>query len=317
MISGLALLVIHSLHKGAKTVILPAFNPDTFLDAIQSHKVTFAYLVPPIILFLGKSPLVNSYDLSSIKMVFSAAAPLTNDLIEAVWGRLQMPIKQAWGMSETSPAIATMLARDWKTAMGSVGKVLPNQSLKIVSETGDVLPPYQDGEIWVKGPNVFPGYWNNPEATANCMTDDGFMKTGDIGHITPDGHVYITDRLKELIKYKGFQVAPAELEGILLGHEMIGDACVLGVQDKEHATELPRAYVVKSLRAVEKGIKDEVLQTQIIEWVDARVAHHKKLRGGLTFVEEIPKSAAGKILRRILRDKVKAEEEARAVKAKL
>ncbi|EKD21135.1 uncharacterized protein L3040_000829 [Drepanopeziza brunnea f. sp. 'multigermtubi'] len=316
-IYGLALLVVHCIYRGAKTIVLPAFKPDTFLTAIQTHQITFAYLVPPIILFLGKSPLVNSYDLSSIKMIASAAAPLTTDLIEAVWGRLHIPIKQAWGMSEASPAIATMLAGDWRTTMGSVGKVLPNQSIKIVSEAGDILPATENGEIWVKGPNIFPGYWNNPEATANCMTADGFMKTGDIGHITAEGHVYITDRLKELIKYKGFQVAPAELEGLLVGHDFVGDACVLGIFDPAQATELPRAYVVKSPLAAEKEMEDEVLQKHILEWVDARVAHHKRLRGGIVFVEEIPKSAAGKILRRLLRDRFKAEDDAKTVKAKL
>ncbi len=250
-------------------------------------------------------------------MIASAAAPLTLDLIEAVWQRLKVPIKQAWGMSEASPAITTMLAEDWRVAIGSVGKVLPNQFIKVVSESGKVLPAGEDGEFWVKGPNVFLGYLNNPGATNNCMTDDGFMKTGDIGHITPDGHVYITDRLKELIKYKGFQVAPAELEGLLVGHEMVADACVLGVWHDEHATEVPRAFVVKSVLAAEKGVEESVLERHIKEWVDAKVASHKRLRGGIFFVEEIPKSAAGKILRRILRDKVNTGEATKIVKAKL
>ncbi|CZS93350.1 hypothetical protein WAI453_000964 [Rhynchosporium graminicola] len=314
-IYGLALLVVHSIHIGAKVVVMPAFEPQAFLGAIEKYKVTLAHLVPPIILLLAKSPLVDNHDLSSLKSIASAAAPLTLDLIEAVWKRLEIPIKQAWGMSETSPAITTQLVSDWQTTMGSVGKILPNQSLKFVSEAGDILPPGQDGEIWVKGPNVFPGYLNNPEATANCMTEDGFMKTGDIGHITRDGHVYITDRLKELIKYKGFQVAPAELEGVLVGHDQVADACVLGVWNADQATEVPRAYVVKSPAA--KNIKDAVLEQEIVSWVSSKVAGHKKLRGGVHFVDEIPKSVAGKILRRILRDKIKAEEKSSRVKSKL
>ncbi|KAL5326989.1 hypothetical protein ACEPPN_004678 [Leptodophora sp. 'Broadleaf-Isolate-01'] len=314
-IYGLALLIVHSIHRGAKVVVMPAFEPQAFLGAIQKHKVTFAYLVPPIILLLAKSPIVDNYDLRSVKMIASAAAPLTLDLIEAVWKRLNIPIKQAWGLSETSPAVTTQLLGDWKASIGSVGKILPNQSLKVVSEAGVVLPVGEDGEFWVKGPNVFPGYLNNLEATARCMTDDGYMKTGDIGHITKEGHVYITDRLKELIKYKGFQVAPAELEGLLVGHEQVADVCVLGVWQADQETEVPRAYVVKSPAA--KDVEDAVLEKQIASWVGAKVAGHKKLRGGVRFVDEIPKSAAGKILRRILRDKVKAEEEAARVKSKL
>ena len=296
-------------------VVMPAFEPQAFLGAIQKHKVTFAYLVPPIVLLLAKSPMVDSYDLNSVKMIASAAAPLTLDLIEAVWKRLRIPIKQAWGMSEASPAVTTQLFDDWQTAIGSVGKILPNQLVKVVDETGGMLPAGEDGEFWVKGPNVFPGYLNNPQATVNCMTEDGFMKTGDIGHITRDGHVYITDRLKELIKYKGFQVAPAELEGLLVGHEKVADACVLGVWNTEQATEVPRAYVVKSLDA--EGMEDVMLEKEIVAWVANKVAAHKRLRGGVIFVDEIPKSAAGKILRRILRDKVKAEQEATQLKSKL
>ncbi|KAL2074478.1 hypothetical protein VTL71DRAFT_8256 [Oculimacula yallundae] len=314
-IYGLALMIVHSIHRGAKVVVMPAFEPQAFLGAIEKYKVTFPYLVPPIILLLAKSPIVDKYDLSSIKMIASAAAPLTTDLIEAVWKRLRVPIKQAWGLSETSPAVTTQLFADWKTAMGSVGKILPNQSVKVVNEAGDILPAGQDGEIWVKGPNVFPGYLNNTEATANCMSEDGFMKTGDIGHITKEGHVYITDRLKELIKYKGFQVAPAELEGVLVGHDKVADACVLGVWHADQATEVPRAYVVKSPAA--NNIEDAVLEKEIVSWVGAKVAGHKKLRGGIHFVDEIPKSAAGKILRRILRDRIKAEEEGSGVRSKL
>ncbi|PVH85077.1 acetyl-CoA synthetase-like protein [Cadophora sp. DSE1049] len=312
---GLALLIVHSIHRGAKVVVMPAFEPQAFLGAIQEHKVTFAYLVPPIVLLLAKSPIVDNYDLRSVKMIASAAAPLTLDLIEAVWKRLKIPIKQAWGMSEASPAVTTQLLDDWQTAIGSVGKILPNQLVKVVNEAGELLPAGEDGEFWVKGPNVFPGYLNNPEATANCMTEDGYMKTGDIGHITKDGHVYITDRLKELIKYKGFQVAPAELEGLLVGHEKVADACVLGVWNKEQATEVPRAYVVKTLAA--RDVEDVVLEKEVVGWVAEKVAGHKRLRGGVVFVDEIPKSAAGKILRRILRDKVKADDEAERVKSKL
>ncbi len=147
------------------------------------------------------------------------------------------------------------------------------------------------------------------------MTADGYFKTGDIGYQDQDGHFYITDRLKELIKYKGFQVAPAELEGLLVGYEKVADACVVGIYDESQASELPLAFVVKA-EAV-KGVSDEVLEADIQSWVASRVANHKNLRGGIRFINEIPKSAAGKILRRVLRDQVKAEVEQKANKAKL
>ena len=188
--------------------------------------------------------------------------------------------------------------------------------MKIVSTSSTQVSPGTEGELWVKGPNVFPGYLNNATATKDSFTSDGYFKTGDIGYQDKDGYIFITDRLKELIKYKGSQVAPAELEGLLVGHEKVADACVLGIYDLEQATELPRAYVVKA-EAV-KGVDDAVLEREIWEWMDGKVASHKRLRGGVRFVDEIPKSAAGKILRRILRDRINAEgAKAKGAKAKL
>lgn len=236
----------------------------------------------------------------------SAAAPLTKELAEAVWKRHRIPVKQGYGLSETSPATHLQAIADWDSTIGSVGKLLPNQTLKFAAESGELLKAGETGEVWVKGPNVFAGYWRNSAATANCMTADGYFKTGDIGHQDKDGNLYITDRLKELIKYKGFQVAPAELEGLLVGHEKVADACVLGVYDRSVETELPRAYVVKAEGL--ESIADEVLEREIRTWVDSKVANHKRLRGGVKFVKEIPKSAAGKILRRVLRDQMLAEE---------
>jgi 4-coumarate--CoA ligase len=199
--------------------------------------------------------------------------------------------------------------------MGSVGRLLPNQTAKFVSEDGEILPPGSTGEFWVKGPNVFAGYWKNPSATANCMTSDGYFKTGDIGYQDKNGNFYITDRLKELIKYKGFQVAPAELEGLLVGSDMVADACVVGVYDERQATELPLAFVVKAEKS--KHIENGTLEREICKWVANNAAHHKRLRGGVRFVDEIPKSAAGKILRRVMRDQIKEELAKKSVQSKL
>ena len=167
------------------------------------------------------------------------------------------------------------------------------------------------GELWLSGPNVFAGYWKNDAATADAITSDSYFKTGDIGFQDAQHNFYITDRVKELIKYKGFQVAPAELEGILVSHPGIDDVAVIGVYDKDQASELPRAYVVPK-GGLGKGEKEA---QEIIDWLSAKVTHHKKLRGGVRFVDEIPKSVSGKILRRLL--KVKAQEEEEGKKAKL
>ncbi|OWP03400.1 hypothetical protein B2J93_7418 [Marssonina coronariae] len=287
-----ALLVIHSRHRGAKVTVLPAFKPETFLNATQAHKITFAYLVPPIILSLGKSPLVASYDLSSPKIIASAAAPLTLALIQSVSQGIKIPIKQAWGVSEASPVVTTMLAGDWQKAIGSVGRALPNQSIKIDCEAGDVLPPGKDGEIWVRGPNIFPGYTNDPTATADCMTDGGFMKMGDIGHISQqkDTSTSPTEGAHQVQRLPGPPSKRPKLRGPTWSRGPL---------------------------AAEKGVEDEVLKRQIREWIHAKGAHQKKSRGGLVRAEKTPKSAAGKILRRVSRDRVEAEGEGKTVRAKL
>lgn len=174
------------------------------------------------------------------------------------------------------------------------------------------VPAGETGELWLKGPNIFLGYLNNPEGTKNALTEDGYFKTGDVGHQDKEGNFYITDRVKELIKYKGFQVPPAELEGILILHPDVDDVAVIGVEDHERATEVPRAYVVPK-KSIEAGKETE---KRIVEWLDKKVASHKRLRGGVRFVAEVPKSASGKILRRMLKERA-TEEERKGVKAKL
>ena len=224
-------------------------------------------------------------------------------------------------MTKTMHSLPTELTRitvkrydDWHTTVGSVGRLLPNQTAKYMSPSETALPPGSTGELWIKGPNVFAGYLNNPSATANALTEDGYFRTGDVGFQDPQGNFYITDRIKELIKYKGFQVAPAELEGLLIGHEKVTDACVIGAYDSAQATEVPRAFIVTS----ESGVDRDVLAKEITDWLNTRVAKHKRLRGGVRFVDEIPKSATGKILRRVLRDRALAEEKSqREDRAKL
>lgn len=309
---------------------MPKFDIEKFCSLIQDHKITFAYVVPPVVLLLGKHPIIDKYNLSSLRMLNSGAAPLTQELVEAVYKRLKVPIKQGYGLSETSPTTHTQVGAPrihplhiqylhmtkpwelWDKTIGSVGTLLPNQTAKYMSPEEQELPIGETGELWIKGPNVFKGYHNNPEGTKNALTEDGYFKTGDVGHQDKDGNFYITDRVKELIKYKGFQVPPAELEGLLISHFKVNDVAVIGIYNKDQATEVPRAYIVPK-----PGVKGgSQTADEIMHWLHGKVASHKRLRGGVRFVDEVPKSASGKILRRLL--KVKAlEEEERGQKAKL
>jgi len=281
------------------TLVMSSFDLKKFCEIIQNHKITYTFVAPPVVLHLAKSPIVSSYDLSSLRMITSGAAPLTKELIHAVHDRLGTEVKQAYGLSETSPV--THMQLKWDKGLGSNGPALPNQICKFMSPGGHEVPTGQEGELWISGPNVFLGYHNNPEATAACKTPDGFFKTGDIGYEDEEGNMYITDRVKELIKYKGFQVAPAELEGILASHELVVDVAVIGVEDKERASEIPLACVV--LREGVEG-SDEVERT-IVNWLAQRVASHKRLRGGVVWIDEVPKSASGKILRRVLKEQMR------------
>ena len=292
---------------------MPKFDIENFCKAIQKYKITFAYVVPPVVLLLSKHPSVSKYDLSSLRMINSGAAPLTYELVESLYARIKVPVKQGYGLSETSPTTHTQPWSLWRSTIGSVGRLMPNMTAKYTAEDETEVPAGQVGELWMKGPNIFQGYLNNAEGTANCLTPDGYFKTGDIGYQDDEGNFFITDRLKELIKYKGFQVPPAELEGILLSSPKINDVAVLGLYDKEQATELPRAYVVPA-----KGVEaSEATEKEIMDFVAGKVAGHKRLRGGVKFVDEIPKSASGKILRRVLRARAQEEEARRGQRAKL
>ncbi|KAI0401216.1 hypothetical protein F4802DRAFT_609505 [Xylaria palmicola] len=307
---GLTCIALASIRMGLPVIILPKFELEKACQAIQEFNITFASVPPPVVLALAKHPAVAKYDLSSIKFMNSGAAPLGRDLVEMVWDRLTIPIMQGYGLSETSPTLTKGIIYDWKRYNGSVGKMLPNISAKIVDLEGKEPPIGQEGELWVKGPNVFPGYLNRPELQKETFSDDGYFKTGDIGYFDPKGNLYITDRLKELIKYKGFQVAPAELEGVLQGHPEVADACVIPAHDRERETEVPRAYLV-----LKPGVaRDDAKAQEIVTWIEGRVAAHKRLRGGVRFVDEIPKNASGKLLRRVLKEHARAEDRAAGAK---
>lgn len=285
-IYGMVVGCILPLWLNNKTVFMPAFDLVKFLELIQEHKCTRLYCVPPIILALAKHPIVDKYDLSSVESILSGAAPLGGDVQDLAAARLGCKVKQAWGMTELSPAATVTSDEDYENyaTNGLCGKLVPLTEAKIVSpENGEDMSPYEEGELLIRGPQVMTGYYNNQEATRNCIRQDGFMHTGDIAKFNKDGWLQITDRCKELIKYKGFQVAPAELEALINTLPNVKDVVVIPVLDDE-AGEIPRAYVVP---------QDNTTPTEqeILDFVHDRVSAHKKLRGGIRFVSEVPRSA--------------------------
>ena len=290
-IYGMTVIMNAATYLGATIVTMPRFDLEPFLQLMQDHRVTRAYLVPPIILALAKHPVVEKFDLSALRLIMSGAAPLDGGLAQACEERLGCQVIQGYGLTETSPVTHCTPDDDPSANKpGSIGPLLPNTECRVVDwGTGENLGPNQDGELWIRGPQVMRGYLNNREATAKTIDDDGWLHTGDIGHADADGYFTIADRLKELIKYKGYQVPPAELEALLLSHPAVADAAVIPKADEE-AGEVPKAFVV---------LKGEVTAEVIMAFVAERVAPHKKVRD-VEFVDEIPKSASGKILRRVL-----------------
>jgi len=274
-------------------VIMPKFDLGDFLKLVTEHKVTVLPIVPPIVRALVKHPMVAQFDLSHVKVIQSAAAPLGKNLEEEVVAKFpKVVIKQAYGMTELSPASHIMPVD--KLRPGSVGLLLSNQEHKIIDiASGAELDVGQEGEVCVRGPNVMKGYLNNAKATAETIDPAGWLHTGDIGYLDKDGYLFITDRAKELIKYKGYQVAPAELEALLMKHPAVADAAVIGLPDEE-AGEVPKAFVV--LKA-----NQQASAADISTFIDEQVAPHKKLRGNVAFTAAIPVSASGKILRRELK----------------
>jgi acyl-CoA synthetase (AMP-forming)/AMP-acid ligase II len=287
-IYGMVVIMNFGLLRGATVVTLPRFELEAFLRVLQDWRIPMAHVAPPIAVALGKHPLVDHYDLSSLKCVFSGAAPLGGELTEVVERRLSIRVRQGYGMTEASPATHYTTAGCERP--GKVGPPVPGTECRIIDpETGADVGPGVPGEVWVRGPQVMKGYLNNPEATAATVDADGWLHTGDIGFVDADGWLEVTDRLKELIKVKGFQVPPAELEALLLKHPKIGDAAVIPVPDEE-AGERPKAFVVA---------REPVTSEEVMTFVDAHVAYYKRL-AQVAFIDSIPKSPSGKILRRVL-----------------
>jgi acyl-CoA synthetase (AMP-forming)/AMP-acid ligase II len=287
-IYGMNVIMNFGLMRGATIVTLPRFELEPFLQLLQDWPIALAHIVPPIAVALAKHPVVDRYDLRHVRCVFSGAAPFGPELTRALRERLQMSTRQGYGLTETSPAAYYTPAGTERD--GKVGILVANTECRIVSvETGLDAAPGEAGEVWIRGPQVMRGYLNNPDATAATIDADGWLHSGDIGTVDDEGYLTVVDRLKELIKVKGFQVAPAELESMLLKHPQIADAAVIPVPDDD-AGELPKAIVVA---------RGPLTAEDVTEFVRPHVAPYKRIRY-VEFVESIPKSPSGKILRRVL-----------------
>lgn len=287
-IYGMTVVMNAGLYMGATVVTMPKFDLEPFLETLKAYEVTVAYLVPPIVRALANHPIVDEFDLSSLDVISSAAAPLSEGVADACAERLGCLVKQGYGMTEASPA--THVAPRDRVKRGAVGVPIPNTECKIVGlDTEKELGVGEEGEVWVRGPQVMRGYHDRPDATADTIDDDGWLHTGDVGYVDDEGYLYVVDRVKELIKYKGYQVAPAELEGILLDHPAVADAAVVPKPDPE-AGEVPKAFVVPD---------GDVDLDDLVEFVAGRVAPQKRIRA-IERVDEIPTSPSGKILRRVL-----------------
>ncbi|MFF3399357.1 4-coumarate--CoA ligase family protein [Streptomyces sp. NPDC002659] len=296
-IYGLTALMNAPLRQGATVVVLPRFELESFLAAIETHRINAIYVAPPIVLALAKHPAVAKFDLSSLEYIISSAAPLDAELAAACSKRLGLPpIGQAYGMTELSPGTHLVPKGAENPPPGTVGKLIASTEMRICSldDPGKDAAPGEEGEIAIRGPQVMKGYLGRPEDTGRMIDADGWLHTGDIGRVD-DGWLFVVDRVKELIKYKGFQVAPAELEALLLTHEGIADAAVIGVYD-ENGNEIPKAYVVRQPAA------EDLSEDGIMTFVAERVAPYKKIRR-VEFIGAVPRAVSGKILRRELRDR--------------
>ncbi|XP_062579412.1 LOW QUALITY PROTEIN: uncharacterized protein LOC134241356 [Saccostrea cucullata] len=291
-IAGLVIGLLNPLAQGATVVILPKFAPEDFLKAVEKYKGTFSLLAPPVVNFLATDPMVDKYDLSSLRDPYSGASTLGKELTEKMVQRLKLDgIRQGYGMSETSPVVMT--DPPGYKQYGSIGRPIPATTTKLVDPNSgnDITKPGEHGEIWVKGPQVMKGYLGQSQSTQDVITSDGWFKTGDIGYFDKDGNYFVVDRIKDVIKYKGYQIAPAYLENILMSHPSVREAAVIGEPVGVYG-EVPRAYVIPS---------SPVSEETLINYVNKQVAPYRRLRGGVVFTTEIPKSPSGKILRRLIR----------------
>jgi acyl-CoA synthetase (AMP-forming)/AMP-acid ligase II len=297
-IYGMQMTLNLALRAGATVVTMPRFDLRGFLRTVERYQVTRAELVPPILLTLAKDPAVADYELSSLRVVTCGAAPLAPKVEEVCRERLGCQLKQGYGMTEF--AGGTHIVPDGAPSRsGSIGPPVPGVECKVVDvSTGAELGPGRPGELLIRTPAVMAGYLNNPEATARTVDVDGWLRTGDIAYADEDGWFYVVDRVKDLIKYNGYPVAPAELEAVLLTHRAVADAAVVPSPHAETG-EVPKAFVV---------LRGDASEDDLMSFVAERVAPHKRIRR-LELVDSIPKSPSGKVLRRVLVERERASQD--------
>ncbi|RLN91006.1 hypothetical protein BBJ28_00009773 [Nothophytophthora sp. Chile5] len=289
----MATMIFHvTLFKGMPLIVLPKFEPHSFLRVVEQYKLENVNIAPPLIMFFAKHPAVDKYDVSALARLVSGGAPLGEELKVAVAKRLGVPVMQSYGLTELAGAATNSHPTAFRD--GASGQLLPNTELRVrCLTTGGDLPANRRGELLIRCPAMMKGYFNNPEASRDAFTDDGFLRTGDVGYIDDDGFVFIIDRVKELIKYKGHQVAPAELEDILNSHPLVADSCCVRGFDWATCEEIPKAFVVL------QGGGEELTSDALMAFVASKVAGYKRVRE-VEFIDVIPKSLSGKILRREL-----------------
>lgn len=297
--------LVHSMHLplviNAEVIMIPAFSMETMLATITEYQIPEILVVPPILIRLVRDPIVDKYDLHCVKRFSSGAAPVSEEILQLLKEKFPgSGFKQGYGMTESCSCITAHppWAYDYRYAH-KVGTIVASTEVKVIKEDGTEAGVGESGEIWARGPQVVMGYLNNEKATRETFDADGFLHTGDQGFVDSEGFITITDRIKELIKVKGIGVAPAELEDLLLGHPAVEDCAVLAVLD-DRTGERPKAFVV-----VKNGHRaDRATGLELISYVEKNKTRHKWLKE-IEFIEEIPKSPSGKILRRVLRERTK------------
>ncbi|KAL2799430.1 hypothetical protein BJX66DRAFT_352770 [Aspergillus keveii] len=309
--AGQTFFIVNQSKLQVPTYVMPAYSFEKLLRHIHEFRITCLLAAPPVLLKLAKSPLTEKHDLKSLDQVVCGTAPLAPDVAETVDRKLwpnggKSFVRQGWGMTEFT-CNGTLWASGDDEKSTSIGELVPNASLKIMDVEGtgqEITTPHTSGELWIAGPAMMKGYWRNPTATQEIIVEENgvrWLKTGDIVYVDraePGAKIFITDRIKELIKVRGFQVSPAELEATLLTHQSVVDAGVVGVV--VDGNKVPRAYIVKRPDS-------DVTANDIANWIKGQVANYKWLKGGVVFVESIPRNPTGKILRRILRERAKRE----------
>ncbi|KAF9566127.1 phenylacetyl-CoA ligase [Agrocybe pediades] len=318
-IYGLVVIMHYTLYAGASIVVMPKFNFTQFLDSISRHKISHLYVVPPQVVLLCKHPASQGRDFSHVKFCLSGAAPMNGDLMMQVSKLFpNAAIGQGYGLTETSTTICSLQHDRKLGTIGSAGALIPGIIAKVVKPDRTLASEGEQGELIVKGPAMAMGYYDNPAATAETFVD-GWVRTGD-EVIIRNLEVFVVDRLKEIMKVRGFQVAPAELEGHLLLHPDVADVCVVGIAD-EYSGEIPLAFIVPTANALERmngdREKTEELKRKLEKHVSDHKIQYKWLAGGVEFIDVIPKNPSGKILRRVLREHAKTMKKPKALRSRL